>query len=250
MANYYRNLQEYLSALEKSGKLVRVKREIKKETELTPLARLQYRGLPESDRKGFLFENVTDVKGRKYDIKVATGVYASSLQIYAMGLNCEPSREAIAAKWEQAQLHPVNTEEVDKAPSQDIVIRGDDLLKPGSGIEALPVPVELPGFSGQIRTTTQFITVDPKTGIQNVGNYSTHVFGQKKLLWEINRGNHGIIHWRAWKELKKPMPAAVIIGGPPSFFYVAAAKLPYGVDELTVAGGFAGEPVKTVKGKT
>ncbi|MDS0256527.1 UbiD family decarboxylase [Thermoplasmatales archaeon AK] len=250
MANYYRNLQEYLSALEKSGKLVRVKREIKKETELTPLARLQYRGLPESDRKGFLFENVTDVKGRKYDIKVATGVYASSLQIYAMGLNCEPSREAIAAKWEQAQLHPVKTEEVDKAPSQDIVIKGDDLLKPGSGIEALPVPVELPGFSGQIRTTTQFITVDPKTGIQNVGNYSTHVFGQKKLLWEINRGNHGIIHWRAWKELKKPMPAAVIIGGPPSFFYVAAAKLPYGVDELTVAGGFAGEPVKTVKGKT
>ncbi len=250
MRDYYKDLHDYLNTLENAGKLFRVERETVKETELTPLVRLQYRGLPENQRRGFLFEHVTDAKGKKYKMNVATGIYASSMEIYALGLNCEPTREAIQKKWENAQLHPIATETVDRAPVQDIVVEGDKLLEDGNGVEALPVPVELPGFSGQIRTSTQFITKDPKTGIQNVGNYSAHVFGKTKLMWEINRGNHGIIHWRAWKELGKPMPAAVIVGGPPSYFYVGAAKIPYGVDELTVAGGFSGEPVKTVKCKT
>jgi len=83
-----------------------------------------------------------------------------------------------------------------------------------------------------------------------MGNYSGHVFGKTKLLWEINRGNHGILHWEAWRRRGEPMPAAIIIGGPPVLFYVASAKLPYGVDELAVAGGFAGEPIELVKCRT
>ena len=37
-----------------------------------------------------------------------------------------------------------------------------------------------------------------------MGNYSAHVYGKRKLLWEINRGNQGIMHWREWKELGLP----------------------------------------------
>ena len=251
MGEYYKDLNDYLSALEKAGKLFRVNKKVSKESEITPLARLQYRGLPEKERRGFLFENVTDAKGRKYNIKVATGIYASSMEIYALGLKSEaPTKEAIQKKREHALIHPVPTEHIDKGPVQDIVIEGNKLDVDGNGLEALPVPVELPGFSGQIRTSTQVITKSPKTGIQNMGNYSAHVFGKRKLLWEINRGNQGIIHWREWKDLGKPMPAAVVVGGVPSYFYTASAKIPYGVDELTVAGGFSGEPVKTVRGKT
>ncbi len=36
-----------------------------KDTELMPLVRWQFRGLPEKERKAFLFENVTDVKGKR-----------------------------------------------------------------------------------------------------------------------------------------------------------------------------------------
>ncbi len=251
MAEYYKDLNDYLSSLENAGKLFRIKEPVAKETGITSLARLQYRGLPESDRRGFLFENPTDFNGRKFDIKVATGIYASSQEIYALGLKAEDSStEAIHKKWESALVNPVETKLVNSAPVHDIVIEGDDLLEDGKGVEALPIPVELPGFSGQIRTSTQVITKSAKTGIQNMGNYSAHVFGKKKLLWEINRGNQGIIHWREWKELHKPMPAAVIVGGAPSYFYTASAKIPYGVDELTVAGGFSGKPVETVKAKT
>jgi 3-polyprenyl-4-hydroxybenzoate decarboxylase len=44
---YYRDVREHLKALEERGKLVRVKREINKDTELMPLVRWQFRGLDE-----------------------------------------------------------------------------------------------------------------------------------------------------------------------------------------------------------
>jgi len=47
---YYKDLREHISALEKKGKLVRIGREINKDTELHPLTRLQFRGLSEEQR--------------------------------------------------------------------------------------------------------------------------------------------------------------------------------------------------------
>ena len=50
MANrvkYYRDFREHLKALEERGKLVRIQREINKDTELMPLVRWQFRGLEE-----------------------------------------------------------------------------------------------------------------------------------------------------------------------------------------------------------
>ncbi|MCS7142195.1 MAG: UbiD family decarboxylase [Aigarchaeota archaeon] len=247
---YYKDLREWLRVLEANDMLVRVTMPVRKETELTPLVRLQFRGLPDDQRKGFLFENVIDAKGRRYTTKVATGVYASSLKMYAMGVMAEPTNEGIGRKWEKAVKEPIEPKIVSSGPVQEVVYTGDQLLEDGKGIEALPIPVEVPGFSGQIRTSTHIITKTPDGKWRNMGNYSGHVFGKIKLLWEISRANHGWIHWNMWKEIKKPMPAAIVIGGPPIFFYVASAKLPYGVDELAVCGGFANEPIELVKCKT
>src|SRR5660397_217292 len=44
--------------------------------------------------------------------------------------------------------------------------------------------------------------------------------------------------------------AALVLGGPPAVSYAAVQKVPYGVDELSVAGGLAGEAIRTVKCKT
>ena len=67
----YRDLREHIEALKKAGLLVVVDRPINKDTEMHPLVRWQFRGgLPESDRRAFLFTNVTDAKGKKYDIPV------------------------------------------------------------------------------------------------------------------------------------------------------------------------------------
>ena len=55
---YYSDLRQFIIALEKKGKLVRIKKELVKETEIPSLFWLQYRGLPETEWKSFLFENV------------------------------------------------------------------------------------------------------------------------------------------------------------------------------------------------
>jgi acetyl-CoA acetyltransferase len=80
---YYRDLREHIAALEAAGKLRRITRRINKDTELYPLVRLQYRGLPENERIAFLFENVTDSRGRDYacfteDVMAAEKAYAEA----------------------------------------------------------------------------------------------------------------------------------------------------------------------------
>ncbi len=67
----YPDLHEHIEALKKAGLLVVVDEPINKDTEMHPLVRWQFRGgVREEDRKAFLFTNITDSKGRKFDIPV------------------------------------------------------------------------------------------------------------------------------------------------------------------------------------
>src|SRR4029079_17081500 len=68
------DLQQHLADLEAAGLLVRIDRPISKDTELIPLVRWQFiGGMPEDQRRAFLFTNVIDSKGRKYDMPVVVG---------------------------------------------------------------------------------------------------------------------------------------------------------------------------------
>jgi 4-hydroxy-3-polyprenylbenzoate decarboxylase len=53
---HYNDLHEHLELLDKKGLLLRITREIDKDTELHPLVRWQYRGgIAEENRKAFFF---------------------------------------------------------------------------------------------------------------------------------------------------------------------------------------------------
>ena len=83
----YPDLHDHIRALDKAGLLVTVDRPINKDTEMHPLVRWQFRGgIEERDRKAFLFTNVIDSKGRKYDIPVLVGGLAANREIYRFGL--------------------------------------------------------------------------------------------------------------------------------------------------------------------
>ena len=70
----YRDLQQHLDALSEAGLLHRIGEAIDKDAEMHPLVRWQYRGgVPEKDRKAWLFNNVTDAKGKHYDMPVLVG---------------------------------------------------------------------------------------------------------------------------------------------------------------------------------
>jgi 4-hydroxy-3-polyprenylbenzoate decarboxylase len=249
---HYADLHEHLAALDRAGLLITVNRAINKDTELHPLVRWQFRGgIEERDRKAFLFNNVIDGKGRKYDIPVVVGALAASREIYRMGMGCE--LDQINQTWTRAANNPIPPRVVEDAPCHEIVIMGDDLDKPGNGLDGIPVPISTPGWDISPYTTlSQYITKDPETGVQNMGIYRGQVKAPKRLgmnpSLELRPGI--FIHWEKAKARGQKLPAAVILGCPPCIAFTSAQKLPESVDELHVAGGLVGAPVNVVKAKT
>ena len=246
---YYKDLREYLQALEFAGLLVRIKREINKDTELMPLVRLQFRGLPEEQRRAFIFENTVDVRGRKYRIPVAVSALAGSSKIYSIGMMCQP--EEIGEKLIRAALHPYKPKLVENGPVQEEVHRGATLMEHG-GLDEFPVPISTPGFDPSPAVSAPYwVTKDPESGIRNVGIYRMLLKSSTRTGLDFCRPTRGIaIHWNKCRVKGLPLQAAIVIGGPPSVGYVAATNFPTDTDELAVAGGIAEAPLEVVKCKT
>ena len=248
----YPDLHDHIAALEKAGQLIRVDRPINKDTEMHPLVRWQFRGgLPESERKAFLFTNVIDSKGKRYDIPVVVGCLAANREIYRIGLGCELDK--IEETWARAIAHPVKPRLVENAPCHEIVIAGDELNKEGMGLDGIPVPISTPGWDNAPYTTlSQYITKDPDTGVQNMGNYRGQVKSRRRLgmnpSLELRPGIYN--HWLKYKKLGQKMPAAVVLGAPPAITFVSTQKISEALDELDVAGGLVGAPINVVKGIT
>src|SRR6185436_1736899 len=250
MANvkkYYPDFRAHLAALEERGKLLRIKREINKDTELMPLVRWQFRGLEERDRKAFLFENVVDSKGRRFAMPVTVGTLAATTEIYAIGMMCEP--DAIHERWTQAQLNPIEPITVRSAPVHEIIWQGADLLN-GHGLDMIPVPISTPGFdNAPYLTSANWITKDPETGIYNIGNYRSQIKSANRT-GGLFTSQHMGQHWRKAKAKGKRLEACIAIGVTPNIAYSATAKIPYDFDEYRLAGGLAEAPVEVVHAKT
>ncbi|HLC30320.1 MAG TPA: UbiD family decarboxylase [Dehalococcoidia bacterium] len=247
MGKYYRDLREHLKRLEELGKLQRISTEINKDTELMPLVRWQFRGLPESERKAFMFDNVVDSRGRKYSVPVAVANHAASTDVYAIGMMCEP--DEIQSRWTAAQKNPISSIVVAGGPAQDEVHTGEELKL--EGLDEFPIPISTPGFDpAPFLTAANWITKDPETGTPNIGNYRAQVKARNRTGLMANVSQHLMFHWRKARSLGEPLEAAAVIGAAPCVGYVAVSKVPYGMDELAIAGGLAGEPLQVVRCKT
>src|SRR5688572_20371265 len=244
------DFQEHLADLEAEGLLVRVERPINKDTELHPLVRWQFLGgIPEDRRRAFLFTNVVDAKGRRYDMPVAVGALASSTRIYAAGMGKKV--EEIGATWLKAISNPVKPVTVRSPACQQVVIKGEALRKPGGGLARLPVPISTPGFdSAPYLTATLCVTRDPESRIQNMGTYRAALKATDRLgVRMVARvgGAGGYLHWLKYRSRKEPMPIAIVIGCAPVVFFTGPQKLAVDRDELEVAGGLAGTPIRKTK---
>src|SRR6202047_4481374 len=197
------DFQAHLADLEARGLLVRVERPIDKDTELHPLVRWQFLGgIPENKRRAFLFTNVIDGKGRRYDMPVVVGALAASPDIYAVGMG-QPVAN-IGQAWMKAIANPIPPAEVTSAPCQEVVVSGDDLRRPGGGLAKLPVPVSTPGFdAAPYLTATLCITRDPDNGIQNMGMYRAALKATDRLAVRMvarpSGGAGGYYHWRQYQ---------------------------------------------------
>jgi UbiD family decarboxylase len=247
----YSDLHEHIEALRNAGLLVEVSRCINKDTEMHPLVRWQFRGgIAPEDRKAFLFTNLTDSKGRKYDIPVLVCGLAGNNQIYSMGMGCKI--EDVRDTWLKAFANPIKSRLMSDAPCQEIVYTGPE-LRNGHGLDDIPVPISSPGWDNAPYTTSShFITVDPDTGVQNLGTYRGMIKAPDRMGMNpsIELRSGGYMHWLKYKKLGKPMPCAVVLGSPPVVSYTSVQKVPEIYDELDIAGGLVGAPINVVRCKT
>lgn len=247
----YNDMQDHLAALDAAGLLTRIDAPINKDSELSPLVRWQFRGgIPEAERKAFLFTNVTGGDGRVFDIPVTVGALAGNAEIYSVGMGV-PVAE-IGNCWSNAIANPIAPVVVEDPPCQEIVYEGADLTS-GKGLDALPVPVSTPGYdSAPYLTATACVTSDPDTGIQNLGTYRGGLKAPDRIGLKLfmNLGQGGTAHWEKYRTRGEAMPIAMVIGCPPPVAYAAPQKLAKDVDELGVAGGIAGAPIRVAKART
>lgn len=249
----YPDFQDHLARLDARGLLRRIDRPIDKDTELHPLVRWQFQGgLGESERSAFLFTRVTGTGGHAYPMPVAVGALAATPEIYAVGMGV--AVEEIGARWLHAMKNPVPPVGVNSPPCQQVVIQGDALTGPGGGLDALPVPISTPGYdAAPYLVATLVITRDPDTGVRNMGTYRAALKAPDRLGVRMATrvgGAGGYLHWQKYRARGEPMPCAIAVGAPPVVAYSGPQKLPVGQDEMAVAGGIAGAPIRVAKAVT
>lgn len=248
----YPDLRDHLRNLLAADRLHVIDEPINKDSEMHPLVRWQYRGgIGEADRKAFLFTDPTDTKGKHYGHSVLVAGLAGGREIYSIGFG-QPL-DQIGPAWVKAVQNPIAPRFVDNAPCHDVVIEGDALDEPGAGLDRIPVPISTPGWdNGPYLSSGHYITRDPDTGIQNVGNYRGQIKAPRRVGMnpsiEIRPGIY--VHWEKYKARGEPMPCAIVLGAPPAISYTAVTKIPEHLDELSVAGGLVGSPINVTHAKT
>jgi 4-hydroxy-3-polyprenylbenzoate decarboxylase len=247
------DLQDHLTDLEACGLLIRIERPINKDTELHPLVRWQFLGgVPEDKRRAFLFTDVRDAKGGRYDIPVVVGALAASADIYAIGMG-RPVEE-IGEAWLRAIAHPLAPVAVQQPRCQEVVLTGAELAR-ARGLLRLPVPISTPGFdSAPYLTATLCITRDPETGVQNMGTYRAALKAMDRLVVRMvareASGAGGYLHWLKYRRRRERMPIAVVVGCAPVVMFTGPQKLAIDMDELGVAGALAGVPIEIARACT
>jgi len=250
----FRNLSEFLRALEADGDLVRVRREVSARLEIAEIADRAVKG----DGPALLFENVAGCS-----MPVAINLFASRRRMLrALDLSSydewdarlEPlldpkppeglleKLKAIPKVIELAQVFPKT---VRSAPCQEIVETGDavDLTK-------LPILTCWPQDAGPFITLPLVVTRDPATGKINAGVYRMQVFDRATTAMHWQKHKDGAGQARGYEREGRRMEVAVAIGADPATVFSGVAPLPPGISEFLFAGFLRGEGIALVEGKT
>ena len=232
------DLRTLIAVLEQNQRVRHVTKTVDRLWEPACIAKWMFQALPDGERFGLIFDSVKDSKYR-----FATGLLGSSRQTYATALGVEV--DEINEKWVDALLHPRDPVEVAHGAAQEVVARG-----PEAKLSDLPIPVWTPGKDAAPYITTLVLTKNAETGVQNMGVYRTQVRDDHSVVVNLQPAGQGTRNTRTYTDKGKPAPIAWVIGADPAVLLSATAKLPYGVNEATVAGGLTGAPVELVKAKT
>lgn len=253
----YKNIGEFIGALEAAGELVRIKEAVSPVIEISKYADAESK--KPNGGKALLFENVVD-NGRK-TFPVAVNLFGSDRRM-SMALGVESLAKSGAEIAALTEANPPKTfgDFLDlakkilplarimpkkirgKAPCQEVVKTGKDI-----DLSEIPVLKCWPHDGGRFVTLPLVFTKSPDGKKRNLGMYRLQIFDEKTtgMHWHIHKdGSH---FFREYAKEKRRMPVAVAIGADPATIYAATAPMPRGIDELLLAGFFRKKGVPTAK---
>jgi 4-hydroxy-3-polyprenylbenzoate decarboxylase len=234
----YRDLREYLARLEEKGLLCHVTAEVDKDWELSAVCRQAFLKIPQQNRPALMFDRI---KGST--IPLVIGILGGSREIYATALDTDV--EHIWETWERGK-NPIKPQLVESGPCQEIVLMGDE-----ANLEILPAPIwTVEHDPGPYHSSPFIVTRDPETGVPNLGTYRVQVKGPKRAGIMINPNRHMNHHIDKNEALGNDTEVAIVFGTDPVVGLTSVSPFPYGVDELSAAGGIRGAAVEVVRCKT
>jgi 4-hydroxy-3-polyprenylbenzoate decarboxylase len=250
----YKDLREFVRALEEKGELKRIGVEVDPILEITEFAdRAVKQGGP-----ALLFE-----KPKGYDVPVLINAFASMRKM-EIALEVE-SVEEVAARIVEflemrmpegfigklkmlpklAEMGAFFPRTVSKGPSQEMVRTS------GFSLLDLPVLQCWPEDGGRFITLPLVFSRNPDTGKRNCGMYRMQVYDERTagMHWQTHK--QGAEHYRRMERYgRKRMDVAVAIGADPATMYSAILPLPPDLDEMMIAGFLRQSPVEMVKCQT
>jgi UbiD family decarboxylase len=221
------DLRSFLRLLEDEGELATIKSSVSLDQEIGAVCLRNLR----TSGPGLLFEH----PGEK-DVSLAVDLLASRRR-YALALGVEPDQ--LAAEWNRRTKNLIPPVMVENGTCQQNILLGDqvDLTK-------LPVPVWNALDGGPYLTLSCHISKDPESQIRNVGIYRNQIHDRNTLGILVEPYGHLRHQWN--KRPNQPFPVAIVLGADPVVPMAAVAPVPYGRDELAVAGALRGKPIDLV----
>ena len=248
-------LREFISKLEAEGELIRVKAEVSSKFEICEIT--DRISKMEGGGKAILFENtgtdypvLMNMMGSDRRIAMALGV--DNLDQISERID-NLLKGAMSPKnnlWDKLKMLPLLKDVAkwfphkshERGECQEVVWRGEE-----ARLSRLPILTSWGCDGGPFITLPMVATVDPESGIPNLGMYRMQIFDDKTTGMHWHRHKTGARHYDAYKRLGRRMPVSVAIGGDPAYIYSATAPMPDNMDEMLLAGMLRQKPVKMVK---
>ncbi|MFB6490965.1 MAG: UbiD family decarboxylase [Thermoproteus sp. AZ2] len=242
----YKDLLEYLQALEERGLLKRVGEELSPELEIPEVLRqVMYRRGP-----ALLFEKVKGHPGWR-----VVGNIFGDMDRIRLALGAERLEEIGERLLRPLSAPPpVGLLEKVKAAAEALELGRymPRYVRSGDVKEVVEEPdlTALPAFKSWPKDAGRYITygvlITKRGGVYNLGVYRIQILGRGEAIV------HAQIHKRAselFAESGGCVDAAIAIGGDPAFLLSAMMPTPYPLDEYLFAGVLRGEGVEVTMGE-
>jgi 4-hydroxy-3-polyprenylbenzoate decarboxylase len=232
----YKDLRDWIAALEAEGELKRIKAEVDWDLEISEIIRRvnQNRG------PAILFENIKDY-GQGWCRKLFAGGLGNRARLALMFGLAKDAKYAEMIKLLRKRVNePVDPVDVGTGPVKENVIAGEavDLFQ-------LPVPKWHHLDGGRyINTWAAIVTEDPETGRRNVGCYRGMIADKNKISVLLLLSQDWGRHYAKYQQRCEPMPVAVIYGWDPSMIFVAGSPFP--IEEYKLMGSIRQQAVELV----